>query len=340
MSDAPDDIGADIMRAMQGDTPPEPVETEILPPNTQGDDTAPPEIEGAAETRPRDEHGRFAKSAETVQDAPQAQQQEPAKPTILPPKTFTPQEKAAFLSSPPEIQQAILRREKEIEAGFNQQQSKAEQYNKLDAAIAPVRDRIALSGLTPDTYIRALVQADEMLRGPQKAQALQLLAQQYGIDLGQMIGGPAAQQPNPQQAYQAPLQQPQFDPEQFTAQVVAKVRAEAAQEATLRQIEEFSSDPAHIYFHNVEAEMTALLQSGAAKDLKQAYTMACNARDDIRQLMAAGAASKAQPAQTRPAGPQVTGAQRNVAPKANGALSNSSYEDDVRAAYEEAMGKV
>ena len=41
--------------------------------------------------------------------------------------------------------------------------TKAEAFNKLDAVIAPVRDRLDDGRLTPDTYIAALVRADGML---------------------------------------------------------------------------------------------------------------------------------------------------------------------------------
>lgn len=247
--------------------------------------------------------------------------------------------KSKFAQLDPDVQQEVLRREREIEAGKQQWDTKAEAFNKLDAVIAPVRDRLTMSGLTPDTYIAALVRADEMLRGPQQIQAIQMLAQQYGINLGAISGGPQAQpqqwQPDPQ--YQA--LQSQFQQLQARLDQDAQAKQEQDHQATLARIEAFASDPANIYFDNVRGEMAALIQSGAAKDLPDAYDMAIHARPDIRQLLAAAAASKAQTAPTRPNGLSVTGAQRGAA-KANGTPSTGNVEDDVLAAFREVEGRV
>lgn len=331
MADDFDDMSADIEAAMKGDAPAEAVAAEpILPADTQ-------ETPEQTEARTRDENGRFAKAPEDVQDTP-ASGEEPAK-TILPPRSWTAAAKSKFAQLDPDVQQEVLRREREIEAGKQQWDTKAEAFNKLDAVIAPVRDRLTMSGLTPDTYIAALVRADEMLRGPQQLQAIQMLAQQYGINLGAIQGGPQAQpqqwQPDPQ--YQA--LQSQFQQLQARLDQDAQAKQDQEHQATLARIEAFASDPANIYFDNVRGEMAAFISSGAAKDLPDAYDMAIHARPDIRQLLAAAAASKAQTAPTRPNGLSVTGAQRGAA-KANGTPSTGNVEDDVLAAFREVEGRV
>ena len=331
MGDELDDMTADIEAAMKGDAPAEAVVAEdILPADTK-------ETPAETEARVRDENGRFAKSADPVQDEA-ASGEEPAK-TILPPRSWTAAAKAKFAQLDPDVQQEVLRREREIDAGKAQWDTKAEAYNKLNAVIEPVRDRLTMAGLTPDTYIAALVRADEMLRGPQAPQAIQMLAQQYGINLGAIQGGPQGQpqqwQPDPQyQALQAQFQQLQARLDQD-----AQAKQDAEHQATLARIEAFANDPANIYFDNVRGEMAALIQSGAAKDLPDAYDMAIHARPDIRQLLQAAAASKAQTAPTRPNGLSVTGAQRGAA-KANGTPSSGNIEDDVMAAFREVEGRV
>lgn len=337
MADEIDDIGADIRAAMASTETVEPLETSILPADTQED--APLETATEKADRIRDEQGRFAKTAEPVQDAA-SQVQEPEK-TILPPRSWTAAAKAKFASLDPDVQQEVLRREKEIDDGKAQWDTKAEKYNKLDAVFAPVRDRLTLNGLTEDTYIRALVQADEMLRsnGPQ---AIQVLAQQYGINLAAMFGqqgGPQTQpitgQPDPQ--YQA-LQQ-RFDQLQARLDQGDQARVQSEQQATQAQIDAFANDPKNLYFDNVKPEMAALLGSGSAKDLQSAYEMACYARPDIRVLIAANAVTKAPTQQTKPGGPQVTGAQKGAV-KPNGIDPDSSIRDDIRAAMMEVNGRV
>lgn len=336
MSEEPDDIGADIAAAMGTPAEVAPVAAEaILPDDTKGLDPVETEAEKAARTR--DEQGRFAKAPEAVQDAP-VEVQEPAK-TILPPRSWTAAAKAKFNALDPDVQQEVLRREGEMDQGKAQWDTKAELFNKLDAVLAPVKDQLAFNGMTPDTYVGALVNADQALRGPNKVQALQFLAQQYGINLGQQLpqSGPQTQpvtgQPDPQ--YQA-LQQ-RFNDLQSRVDQRDKAAEAEKQAVFVRQIEDFASDPAHLYFDNVKPEMAALLQSGSAKDLQGAYDMACHARPDIRALIAA--AAKPAQAQTRPNGLSVTGAQKGVG-KPNGALQGNSIDDDVRAAFAEVSGRV
>ena len=334
MADEVDDIGADIMRAMQSDEPVAALPTEVLPADTADD----AHIETASEKadRVRDEHGRFAKSDEVGQSA-EAQQQEPAK-TILPPTSWTVAAKAKFATLDPDVQAEILRSDKAALDGKVQWETKAEQYNRLDAALSKVRDRYRLAGLSDDQYVGALVQADEMLRGPNAHQALLTLAQQYGINLGALAQ--TGQQPFANQAYvdpntQALQQELQGLKSRFEAQDKAKEAAE--QQATLDQIEAFRQDPAHIYFDNVKTEMAALLQAGSAKTLDDAYEMATYANRDIRQLLAAAAASNGKTLQTKPAGVQVTGAQRGSTARPAAASHSSSIEDDVAAAYNEVV---
>ena len=339
LTDEPDDIGADIALAMKGDEPAAIAPAEpILPADTQD-----PAEETAQEKadRVRDEHGRFAKAEETAQDAP-AQAQEPAKPTILPPRSWTAAAKAKFATLDPDVQQEVLRREGEIDAGKQQWDTKAERYNRLEAAIAPHRDRLTLSGVEESVYIARLAQADKMLT-ENPYQAIQEVARMYGIDLAQVNGQQFSGGPPQGQPYQ----DPQY---QTLAQEVQALRAERQQEITQRQaleqqsaqaqIEAFANDPANLYFDNVKPEIAALLQSGAAKDLPQAYEMACHARPDIRALLQATAAARPSTL-TRPGGPQVTGAQRGATPPASSAANqNSSIDDDVRAAMNELAGRV
>lgn len=338
--DTIDDIGADIGSALT-ELRQEPAAAAPTPAQAETPEPAAEAAQAPTEARARNPDGTFAKAEETGQSLEPAPQ-EPAR-TILPPRSWTAAAKAKFATLDPDVQQEVLRREKEIDDGKAQWDTKAEKYNKLDAVFAPVRDRLTLNGLTEDTYIRALVQADEMLRsnGPQ---AIQLLAQQYGINLAAMFGqqgGPQTQpvngQPDPQiQALLQEVQALRAERQQETTQ-----RQDQDKQATQAQIDAFANDPAHLYFDNVKPEMAALLQSGAAKDLPEAYDMACHARKDIRQLLAAAAVPKTASVQTRPNGSSITGAQRPGL-KPNGAASTGKDDigDDVRAAFAMHRGQV
>lgn len=338
-----DDIGADIMKAMQADSAPEPVETEILPADTQGAEEQPPAVTA---DRPRDEHGRFAKTDEVVQTAPQAQAQEPAQPTIQPPKTWTVAAKAKFATLDPDVQQEILRREGEMQNGIAQQQAKAELLNRYEALIAPHRDRLTLSGLDPHSYLTALIRADEMLR-TNPAQALPQIAAMYGLNLNQLLGqspqsGGPQSQADPQvqslQQYLAPFQQTIQELQQrLDAQ--ERDREQTALAAAQAEINAFASDPAHTYFENVKDDILALLKAGRATDLADAYEKAIWANKDIRAILQATGQKPTTPQPTKPAGPQVTGAQRGAAPRPADASNTNTVEDDVREALAELTGR-
>ena len=332
-----DDLEAMIAKAFdEGDETP--VETPAQPVEAAAPET--PETEKPAQSgeRVRDEHGRFAKADEAGQN-PQVGE-EPAQQTILPPRSWTAAAKAKFATLDPDVQQEVLRREKEIDAGKQQWDTKAAEYNQLDAALSRVRDRYRLAGLTDAQYVGALVQADEMLRGPQAVQALAMLAQQYGINLGQLgpqqFGGPQ------------PYADPQITALQQTIQSLQsrveeqdKAREMEAQAALQKQIEDFASDPRHPYFDNVRVAMGALMRTYPNLSMEEAYERACYADPEIRGLLSAVSSAKPAVPQTKPGGLSVTGASKGTKPAlSNGALNGNSIEDDVRAAIQELTGAV
>ena len=327
LADEPDDIDADIRAAFEQDAgtvqTPEPLDD-----------------------RPRDEHGRFApKEAqeETVDKPPEVAQSatvvapvaEPEK-AIQPPHSLKATAKAIWNTLPPDIQQEFLRVEGEVQNAKAEWAPKGELYNKFEAILAPVADRLAVSGIDRAAYVQALVAADNLLRtDPQRG--FQLLAHQYGYQL------PNGQQPQFQQqptqfvdptvaALQAQVQQlVESQQSQQTAQ------EQAQQAAYVSEIEAFRADPAHLYFDNVSDTMSALLRSGKAADLPTAYDMAVHADPTIRGLLQT--AVKA-PAPGKPNGKNVTGSPGLAKPNGKAADPNSSIDDDIRAAMQELSGRV
>ena len=116
------------------------------------------------------------------------------------------------------------------------------------------------------------------------------------------------------------------------------------------EIEAFASDPGHIHFETVKPVMAALLESGAAKDLKDAYDQAVWARPDIRSTLVPPqsvnteekrlAEIKAKAEKAKQAGSSITGGP-GAAGELNGAGNpNRSLRDTIRAAINEAQGRV
>lgn len=325
--EATDDIESDLRAAFEADqasSAPEPLQT------------APEPVEDGPV---RDEQGRFApkvdKPAEQQQSATQALP-EPER-AILPPASWSATAKAKFNALDPDVQTEVLRREKEMNDGLAQFQPKSERLNKLDAVFAPIRDRLTIAGISDDAYVAALVRADEMLRGPNAGQALQILAQQYGIS-PQALQGQPQQAFQPQQYVDPAIQAMQQQLQQLTQHYQSREQAEAeAQQAALTSdINTFATDPAHMYFENVKGDMAVLLRAGKAKDLADAYDMACHMDPTIRNLIAK---PNVAPVQGKPNGKTITGSP-GAAKATNQADPTSSIEDDVRAAYAQVTGRV
>lgn len=254
-----------------------------------------PEAEAPTEGQPRAPDGKFAPKTDGVQavasitpitDPPAVVAPEAQAEPIRPPASWSAQAKADFATLAPHIQQEVLRRETEVNKGFEERATKLKQWEPLDAVLAPVRSRLAINGLTDVTYVQALMAADETLRGPNKVQGLLQLAQQYGIDLSQFTQ-PGAPQQQPQQA------QPQVDIQAEIDRRFEALQNQTRTTQTQAQIDAFARD--NLYFENVKPALAAILRSDPtiqqladtdpAGALKAAYEQACWASPTVRPLM-------------------------------------------------------
>lgn len=327
--DNTDDIAADILAAMN--TP------------AEGAEAAPEAAQTKAEGPTRDEQGRFAAKevdnpTEQVGIAAQPDgKAEPPPETIRPPSSWSAAAKARFASLDPEIQQEVLKRERDIETGKAQWDQKGERLNRFDGLFAPIKDRLTIAGIDEYAYTQALIRADEMLRNPAtQGQALQMLAQQYGFNLPQAQpyqGQPQVQEPNP--AFQSFQQQLQSIQQTLAQQ--AQQREDEGQQKVRSEVEAFSKDPKNLYFENVRADMANLAKVYPDDTLQQLYDKACWARDDIRPLIQQPK-SDPKPKDGKPAGLQPTGAPGQTQPQKAKSDPASSIEDDVREAIKELQG--
>jgi len=276
--------------------------------------------EQASEGRVRDPAtGRFVPKGEQAQEVEQAQtEQKTEQPTEqpkeqvveqtgvdLPPSTFTAAAKAAYMSLPADspLRQDIKKREADFQKGITQYKQAAEYGNRVMAEFQPYMQTIQERGGQPLGVLRNLLQTAHVLNtaGPeQKAQLLLQVAQQYGVDLSQHFGQPQGEQaafdprtltPVVQQLLRPALQEiNQFKTQFLTAQQ----QAEAQQQQEIQgQIEAFRTatdekgQPKHVYFDNVRELMGSFLESGYARDMDDAYVMACRAHPEVSQTVSA-----------------------------------------------------
>jgi hypothetical protein len=335
-----DDIEADIRAAMSGDAAPIAVVADT-----------PAKAPEPAEANPagapaRDATGKFAPKTEgaapvapvKIDNAAPPGLEAPKEP-IRPPEGLSAPVKAMWATLPPEVQQDIDRRERESQTAIQERGAKLNQLEPIAKALEPIQGRLTMAGIDGATYVRALVSADEQLRGPNGAQALMELARQYGIRLPQGV----------QQGTQAQQQQPQVHPviERLQRQVseLTQQNQQAQQAAQTQQqtqiqstIDAFAKD--HLYFENVKPRIAALLASGHAADLKDAYEQACWADPVVRPLFQAEQAKptgaqeqqRAKVQQAKQAGSSITGAPGVGGSPTRTSNPNNSVEDDVREA--------
>lgn len=238
--------------------------------------------------QPRDEQGKYA-NAQQEPNPPLAT--EPIEqPEIKAPSSWKTEAKQAYIKAergealtPQEIKILTAeanRRESDFLKGIEEFKGHAHRARAFEQAIAPYAQNIKQLGLDAPQAIQRILHADHTLRNSDpvtKAQYLQSLAHEYGIDLN------LAQQPqniDPQTQYlmnqlNELRQTQQMWQNSLQQQEQTKANHELAQFAT--------ADKEH--FDAVRNDMADLLESGKAQSLQDAYEMAIWMRPDIRQTL-------------------------------------------------------
>ena len=309
---------------------------------------SPPAEESAADKaeRLRDEHGKFV-AKPTVEQQPEGAAPEPKITDADPvpgkieqpsnaaelPKTWSADAKAEWSKLPPAVQQAVLKREAEMDAGGRQWSEQRQTYERV---LSPVAELSRQNGLSTEEGLQRLLSVEHRLQtdGPNM---IRELAQAYGVDLAALANG--TQQPPTQRAA------PQFDPNQIPILVNHTLQQELArrdeQAALQTQISTFASQPGHEHFEAVKVKMGRLLETGEATSLQDAYDQAVWANPSTRATLQAAqqsAPSAEKNAKARKAAVSINGSPRGAAP-VNRVNGNGTIEDDVRAAWAQHSGQ-
>ena len=161
-----------------------------------------------------------------------------------------------------------------MKAGVQPLLSKAQYADQMQQAIEPYMNNIRGLGIEAPQAVKALMEADNVLRhgSPQQKQAyFAQLAQQYGINMGETQFQPT-------------------DPNFYAIQnELAQVRGEvlnwkqqqetAQNQALLSEINQFQAKAE--YFEEARPTMIQLLNSGVAQDLDDAYQKAIRLDNDL-----------------------------------------------------------
>ena len=252
----------------------------------------------------RDETEKFkAKTDETQKlaaETPKEQEATPAtatapKKSISPPEGWTAPMKQKWATLPEDVQAEIARREADVHKMMTSPDGELNLGRRVKETIAPYMAIIKAEGGEPVSAIGDLLNTAYLLRTAdpvRKAQLVQHVIQQYGVDMS-LLG---QQQ---QQAQADPLQSIQQElaalKQQANPAYIQKQLQEQMENAKVQsEVQAFASDPANVHYQKVKPVMASLLANGAAKDLKEAYEAACYADPEIRSMLEAEKAAKEQ----------------------------------------------
>ncbi len=323
----------------------EPVEA---PTGTEAEDSPP----SASDRRERDDQGRFAKAAadkaakeknEVPAEQKPAEQkpateaqteQAPAPTTSAPPPGWSPASKAAWHEGklPPSVLADVAKREKQVADGL----SKLQSFKPLE----PYMELARKGNTTLPEALERYVAAEQLLeRDP--VQGLRMLAQNYNVDLRQVLGGMSAPDQIPQPRQQNYDLAPVLTPIQQELAQLRQIVHGDKQAQTQSQVEAFFSDPANRYADNVADEMKYLIETGRAKNLKDAYDQAVWLNPEVRtevmreQTTSQNAAAAAR-AKDAAAAAKKSGRSINGGPSA-GTVATEPKTDDLRQTLVEAF---
>lgn len=188
---------------------------------------------------------------------------------VAPPPGWSPTSKRDYAALPDHIKADIAKREDEVNQGL----AKLQSYKGLD----PFVDMARKSGTSLPEAVQRYVAAEQLLE-QDPIKGLKWLCQNYKVDPRRLVDGEQPQGGQQPQQRQDQFRDPRVD------QILPHVQ-QLINQPVKNQIVQFFADPKNVYAENVADDMTALIKSGQAKDLAEAYDKACWARPDIRSLL-------------------------------------------------------
>ena len=240
-----------------------------------------------------------------------------------PPASWKKDYHEAWTTADPKLKEYAWKREEEMRAGVQPLLSKAQYADQMQQAIEPYMNNIRGLGIEAPQAVKALMEADNVLRHgspQQKQQYFAQLAQQYGINMGEV-----QTQPTDPNFYAI-----QNELAQVRGEVLNwKQQQEAAQnQALLQEINQFQTKAE--YFEEARPTMIQLLNSGVAQDLDDAYQKAIRLDNDLfmkHQQASQGAADAAKREASNKAAKAARAAAVSVKSSTPGAATSTKAQD-------------
>lgn len=226
------------------------------------------------------------KQAKKSVDNPEIQVKAPKEvkkePAIAPHNNFPAEIKSEWSKLDPKVQAALLKREADFEKIASTMDEERSFAKEMQKTILPYMPLINSSQSTPAKAVTELFNYAHILQtgSPQaKGQLLWQLAQRWNAD---MRANPQVQQ-QPQYQLQNLQQELQQAKEQL-AKLPETIKQQQEKAQLQAVIDAFAADPKNAHYEKVKPVMAALLTSGQAKDMQDAYDKACFADPEIRSV--------------------------------------------------------
>lgn len=209
-----------------------------------------------------------------------------------PPSTWTAKAKAEWSKIDPAIRQEIKRREASAAEGIKQYKDQAAYGERINKTLNPYQPFFKSKGVDPIRAIEDAVNLAYTLdtsSPQQKGVILARIAKQYGADLSALTK-PESNDPIQQELARLREEVEAAKRERLNSQ--SSVQQQQTQQLE-RVVSEFASKTdetgqlLHPYFNNVSGVMTALLESGSAQTLDEAYAIAVEAHPETKALVRA-----------------------------------------------------
>ncbi len=197
------------------------------------------------------------------------------------PKTWRKEAAEQWAALPDAVRSEVLKREEDMFRGLETYKADANFGRSLKPALEPYLPVLQQFGIEPAQQISSLMQAHHTLAlgsPQQKAELFRQLASDYGVNLGELASAEPVFVDPAVQALQTQVQSLQ-------STLTARERAEQQTRMTAitSEIEAFAADPKNAHFDTVANDIAAMLKSGAAKTLSEAYEKAVWANPVTRQ---------------------------------------------------------
>jgi len=230
-------------------------------------EAAPTEKPAPAAEPARDNTGKYAKPA------PEVEAIEPVEEPVWkrPPASWKKDYHEVWQGADDKLKEYAFQREEQMKAGIEPLKSKAQYADQMQEVIAPYMQTITGLGIDAPKAVKALMEADHILRTSQpyeKQQYFARLAQSYGINLND-VGGLQQQAPVDPQFYAL---QNELNSVRGEVQNWKQQQEQQQNQVLLGEINQFSQKAEH--FEEARPVMIQLLQSGVATDLQDAYEKA------------------------------------------------------------------